>query len=279
LKDTGKFVACRLAALGGLIKDTDNGEVLLGGKVTAPPVAGADAADCDDKFNRLFTRTAERGDDCTNALDAAAAIALAEVCIDDVAISVGAQSPTTTTTLPPPPCGSGGPCAAFVMDDPRFCDEFGGLAGADALCQAAGDLMPERPYARAFVAWMSDGSSDARDRLTAGAGPYESTCFGHPTVAADLDDLTDGVIGTPLVCDSLGTGVVPFDENRQVWTATLQDGTFSGLDCDGWSDRNVEPATTGTAIATGEFTPGRWTDNATRDEFPALFYCFEVAAP
>ncbi|MFT5039146.1 MAG: hypothetical protein ACI8TX_000093 [Hyphomicrobiaceae bacterium] len=279
LKDGGKFVSCRLKALGALIKKTDNAGVFGLARSAPTPQPRLDAATCDEKLDRLWTRTAQKQDDCTNALLATQALVLAEVCIDEVAVAVAAQPAPTTTTLLPLACGDGGPCSMFVRDDPQFCDAFGGIAGADAACQAAGEQMLPRPYDRRFIAWMSDATTDVRDRLTPGVGPYESTCSGKPTVAVDQADLLDGTIGSPLVCNSAGSGVVPFDENRQVWTGTLEDGTFSGLDCDGWSDRNTEPATTGTAISTGEFQSGKWTEGGSGSAFPALFHCIEVAAP
>lgn len=287
LKDTGKFVSCRLSALGKEIKTNgfDNASLrdavdrALARLAAEGVVPRLDAEDCDAKFDRNWTRTTDREEDCTNAFVSADVISIAEACMYDAAVTIAAIEATTTTTLPPPACGSGGPCSAFVLNDPMFCDAFGGPSGLDALCQASGDLMAPRPYARAFVGWISDSGTDAVDRLTPGAGPYVSTCPGNPEFAADLADMTDGVTGAPLVCNSVGSGVVPLDEFRQVWTGTLGDGTWSGLDCDDWSDRNVEAATTGIAILTGEFEAGAWTEGAERSEFPALFYCMEVPAP
>jgi hypothetical protein len=101
---------------------------------------------------------------------------------------------------------------------------LGGLTGADYICNT---LAGAAGLGGTFVAWLSDSTADARDRLT-GAGPFV-TLQGH-TVATDVADLTDGLIGS-----------ISRDEYNDppdisgVWTGTNPDGTWYGLDCLGWT--------------------------------------------
>lgn len=101
---------------------------------------------------------------------------------------------------------------------------LGGLTGGDAICNT---LAGAAGLGGTFVAWLSDSTTDAKDRLT-GAGPFVSvTGF---LIGNDVVDLTDGLVGA-----------ISRDENNQpvsvtgVWTGTHWDGTWYGLDCQAWT--------------------------------------------
>ncbi|HEV7733498.1 MAG TPA: DUF1554 domain-containing protein [Candidatus Binatia bacterium] len=106
-----------------------------------------------------------------------------------------------------------------------FNGNLGGITGGDTICNA---LAANAVLSGTWVAWLSDASNDARDRLTVGGGPYVGT--NGVTIAQDLTDLTDGHIVA-----------ISSDETNQpvsvdgVWTGTNNDGTWHGTDCIGWT--------------------------------------------
>lgn len=141
---------------------------------------------------------------------------------------------------------------------------LGGLTGGDAICNS---LAGAAGLGGTFVAWLSDGTTDAKDRLT-GAGPFVGV-QGFP-IAADVADLTDGLVGS-----------ISRDENNQpvnvtgVWTGTHWDGTAYGLDCVGWTSNTNGGSVRGRSGNKG--TSGTsWTSFADASCFSKRhLYCFE----
>jgi hypothetical protein len=142
-----------------------------------------------------------------------------------------------------------------------------GLAAGDAICrtQAAGAKLPAPD---SFVAWLSDGTAEARDRLTSD-GPFR-----RPDgflVAESEADLLDGSNGGSIhqyesgAYHSGGGG-------GEIFTGTLEDGTASGLDCSNWTISTPINVTKGVA---GTTRTARWTTgSSTSCSFSQQLYCF-----
>jgi len=123
---------------------------------------------------------------------------------------------------------------------------FGGLAGGDANCTA---LANGAGLAGPWVAWLSDTSTDARDRVHNG-GPYQNVAD-NSKIADDLTDLTDGSLDSTILNLSGGT------EGTSVWTGTYPDGTINPVShCSDWT------STTGSGnYGTADFTNTNWTQS------------------
>ena len=126
------------------------------------------------------------------------------------------------------PCGN---TLVFVTSTTHDGD-LGGLAGGDAICNeraTAGDLQSAGD--QNFFAWLSDNSTNARDRIPQ-AGPYVKNDGLATIIAEDLVDLTNGNIGSPIDHDEFGSG--PF--TTTVWTGTLASGNLRlHRNCAGWT--------------------------------------------
>lgn len=130
---------------------------------------------------------------------------------------------TTTTTLPAP--------MVFVTSG-QYTGDWGGVAGADAICQAAGSAgSVTGPLGATWVAWISDSTSDARDRVA--DSPYYTT--NGTFVVSGMSDLTDGSIAVPIDRDENGNQVT-----SAVWTGTRVDGTAHSWHCGDWT--GTDPA-------------------------------------
>ncbi|MGB5682072.1 MAG: hypothetical protein WBM47_09510 [Polyangiales bacterium] len=114
----------------------------------------------------------------------------------------------------------------FVTSGAQNAD-FGGIAGADALCAsqaAAAGLEGE------FKAWLSTIESAVGDRLVQSTVPY--VLVDGTRVADDWTDLTDGTIQAFINLDASGVA-----RAGDVWTGTLPSGESNtqGGDCDGFT--------------------------------------------
>jgi hypothetical protein len=141
----------------------------------------------------------------------------------------------------------------FVTRDEWLGAELGGLAGADAICQAAADqaaAVGSRVHGN-YKAWLSDGSTDARDRLV--HSPYPYTNLGADPLAYDWEHLTSPPLLGPPFMDEYGTAH-PYDV--RVWTGTTAQGTSTGYTCGRWDDPDAQ----GTRGLSWERTP-EWTDS------------------
>lgn len=140
-----------------------------------------------------------------------------------------------------------------------------GLEAGDFICndhaQSAGLL-------GSYVAWLSDFTTDAKDRLTAGSGPFVK--LNGDLVAIDIGDLVDGDIANPIDVDETGAA----KSGTRVWTATTNNGT--GLEspsgyCGGW-ERTYARGLVGLASS----ADGRWTDAGAYPDCDgrSALYCF-----
>ena len=123
----------------------------------------------------------------------------------------------------------------FVTDTTYFGD-IGGLAGADAECQARAE---RASLTGKWTAWLSTTDVDppgpggiiegvdARDRIP--DGQYQ--LVDGTIIANDKDDLTDGSLNAPINLDQFGNS----PSAGVVWTGTNLRGTFSGTNCSNWT--------------------------------------------
>ena len=161
-----------------------------------------------------------------------------------------------------------GPVQVFATSQ-RFAGDLGGLTGAggtgaltgaDGLCTSAAAAAG---LAGAWTAWLSDSTTDARDRIL----DTEYRLLDGTLVATSLADLTDGTL----------TAAIDQDENGATfagnpWTGTQPDGTAAGDSCGDWTD-----ATSGSDGTQGQFpsTTGTWTQLGTAPcDFQRALYCF-----
>ena len=146
---------------------------------------------------------------------------------------------------------------------------FGGLSGADALCQTTADNIG---LGALFRAWLSTDLESASVRLSHSTGPYVT--LDNTLVAADWTELTSGTLRHAIDRTEVGL----FSQTGTacglgaVWTGTLANGNVApGMTCSGWTDPTFN-ATLGFSIAKS-FT---WTDACTGVcSGTASLYCIE----
>ena len=145
-----------------------------------------------------------------------------------------------------------------------------GLEGADASCTLAAT---DASLSGNWTAWLSDGSTDAIDRIPDG----DYLLLDGTLVADGKADLTDGTLESPIIVQETGDPIP--GGSIQVWTGTDPDGTNTGVGtCLNWTDNsNANTAQSGLADA----TDATWTDNeGLGEEACDIFnrlYCFADA--
>src|SRR5262249_27131858 len=118
--------------------------------------------------------------------------------------------PTPTPTLPPP--------RRVFVTSLTYTGNLGGLAGADALCQARADAAA---LGGTYKAWLADDSGSPATRFTHSTGEY--VLVDGTVVAGNWADLTDGSTGHAIdKTEGNGTppttGSVCGPPNRRVWS-------------------------------------------------------------
>lgn len=139
---------------------------------------------------------------------------------------------------------------AFLTATPIRPAAIGGLAGADAVCQAAAG-----GHRGTYKAWLSTGAVSVASRMVQSPGPY---LFQDGAKLADSwTDLTDGTIDLPF--NRLADGAIR-TQGTLVWTNTAQSGASaapsSGTapeDCTGWT-LNTGPALAGQSSVTSTWS-------------------------
>jgi hypothetical protein len=153
----------------------------------------------------------------------------------------------------------------FVTKD-TFPATLGGLAGADAKCQAAANTAG---LGGVWQAWLSDSTESPTTRWeTLSWGPYYDI-LGN-VIAADFGDLTDGALRVPIERAQDNT-IIGFPDNT--WSNTRFTGArLTTTPCDDWTTTN------GTASAGGIIgeIDTDWTQGiATLCGSENHLYCFE----
>lgn len=158
---------------------------------------------------------------------------------------------------------SNGPKTVFITST-TYTGNLGGIAGADAKCQARADAAS---ISGAYKAWISDNSGSPDAKHTHNPSRYQLV---DGTVIADnWDDLTDGSIQHSINLDE-DSHVY---NGSNVWTNTLQQGTTksSSDSCNNWSGTSGS-AQTGYSTYSNE----RWTDYISRAcSISYRLYCFQ----
>ena len=148
-----------------------------------------------------------------------------------------------------------------------FGGTLGGLAGADATCQAEANAAG---LPGSFRAWLSDSTTAAASRVAVTTGRYRMP--NGVFVANSWTDLTDGSLLAGI--NSLANGTVVAGSGR-VWTATHNDGTaYSAAadNCNNWTSNS------GTGRQGLFNLTNVWTDFAPSSPCSTIdirLYCFE----
>ncbi len=157
---------------------------------------------------------------------------------------------------------------------------FGGLAGADAQCQSLADSSGVNGT---FVAWMSDSTADAKDRITQNSGAY--VLLDGTLIADSFADLIDGSLYNPIDITENSTSLSDqADWAAQVWTGSESDGSlaatgnFSTSTCFDWTSNTTYTLNNpvgGIIGSTYSDATGWSTNYAGKCNFERHFYCFE----
>jgi hypothetical protein len=138
---------------------------------------------------------------------------------------------------------------------------FGGLAQADAICQAAANAVG---LGGSYKAWLSDATASPATRFTRSLLPY--ALVDGTRIADNWADLVSGSLNNRLHLTETGVAYSDY-----VYTATTNNGTyFGGWDCNGW--------TTTAADARVGYSPdeNQWSGVGTISCGEAMrLYCFE----
>ena len=172
----------------------------------------------------------------------------------------GADAPDRTDALCELYGLTGNQPPAFCPQTPRivfvtsqlFSSSLGGVAGADAKCQAAAD---NGGLTGTFLAWIATNDTDAPDaRFTKSNAPYERV--DGVVVAQNWSDLTDGSLAAPIEVDEYGSAI-----GYGSWTNVNSNGRVTGVDsdshCGGWVGTSAALGHIGVTTA----TDGTWTEH------------------
>jgi len=166
----------------------------------------------------------------------------------------------------------------FVTSD-QYTGDLGGLAGADAKCQA---LAERAGLPGTYMAWLSDDVDSPSTRFTQGTGYYMRVDGG--VIAANWADLVDGQLWVPISVTELG-GPAPIvaqdcgpgSNLPCVRTNTRADGTrYTDAHCGEWTNAADKHSSVGLA----DEHDGAWTRIAesignTVCMYLTSIYCFQ----
>jgi hypothetical protein len=164
----------------------------------------------------------------------------------------------------------------------RYNANLGGLAGADAKCQARADAAD---LGGTYKAWLSDATGSPSTRFTKSTSAYVRV--DGTTVANDWADLTDGTLVAGISITELDTqgavGSVCDPNDVGVWTNTATDGTqlFTDASCANWTGTAGGSVSWGLGGNTGEGFTYACSANGTQvcpsvaPIFTAALYCFQ----
>jgi prepilin-type N-terminal cleavage/methylation domain-containing protein len=183
--------------------------------------------------------------------------------------STPVPTPTPTSTPIPTSTPTPGPGVnkRVFLTWTNYPGALGGLIGADQKCQSSAVGVG---LSGIWVAWISDSTTAAKDRVTQTTGDYIR--IDGVVVANGWADLTDGTIDNPITIseDGLNHG-----GTNGAWTGTGITGLPVGNFCNNWTD--------GTTAFTGNpgvkiYVDGGWTDYSGADQLCSnafKLYCFE----
>jgi hypothetical protein len=149
------------------------------------------------------------------------------------------------------------------LSGPIYTGNLGGLSGADQKCN---QLAQGAGLGGTWMAWMSDASANAADRLV-GDGPWLR--LDGALIASSKADLIDGTIGNWI---SVTENMITLLDGTRVMTASDDFGNRQEYDCDGWTSASASRF----AIAGSPFAASGWSRSELRPcSFGTRLYCFE----
>jgi len=170
-------------------------------------------------------------------------------------------------TPAPPPITEG----IIFVSSSQHSGNLGGIIGADTICKnLANGASP--PLSGTFVAWLSDSTHNAKDRISIGASFKRTDDL---PIADDLNDLLNS--GTDL------NNKINVDEsgndlgNGHAWTGTDLDGTAHANNCLDWTSSSS--GDDGVKGETHKISGNLWTTHKLDedcDKSDRRIYCFEV---
>jgi hypothetical protein len=229
-------------------------------------------------------------------------IDLDEPSPDDDADGSGERADASAPPSAPDAGGGDDTSMSFFVTSRGGADggNFGGLAGADALCTTLAAAVSPELGAKTWAAYLSTTTVNARDRI--GSGPWFNAA--GVLVATDAEQLTDATAlqatwatgDASIALDELGNQVPSGGAGGQqhdILTGTLADGTVAaGLTCGDWtlttgnvqighSNRQgggADPTSWSSAhgAPAGCAPPGAPAPNVTSGGGRGSIYCFEV---
>ena len=170
---------------------------------------------------------------------------------------------TGTATPTPVPTATAIPFNRVFVTSATVNGNFGGLAQGDTACQTAAT---NGGLPGTWVAWLSDGSTDAKSRLGTARGFVR-------TDGAPFGDTVASITSSPQIFNTIHLDEHGADVGTvTVWTGTDTDGTKSSSTCTNWSTTSGS-ATTGSTGA----GPDAWTNSISQTCNAARhLYCFET---
>lgn len=168
---------------------------------------------------------------------------------------------------PAPTPGSQPAGSRIFITSTRYDGNLGGLAGADAKCQARADAAN---LGGTWKAWLSDSTTSASSRLIKDTGPYK--LLNGTVIANGWDDLADGTIQNPININEFNQPA-----SGTSWTHTNEYGGIFGTltPCNNWT--SVGGDYTYDLIGNYLKTDKEWTawPSGTYCNVPQTLYCFE----
>ncbi len=210
----------------------------------------------------------------TNAdwsIDAQSACLNHKVCVLPTPTPMATPIPTPKPTpVPTPlPTPGSGPAKLVFVTTAKYRGDLGGIAGADAKCQAAADGVGGVVAGKTWKAWISIPSSGVQTRLSHGTGPYKLL---NGTVIANLwSDLVDGVLLAPINVNQSGNTVsetITWSNTSILGNSAVSSSPYACYDF---------TSTSGTSDGgSSAYTDGRWTQKVNNSCSSLLsLYCFE----
>lgn len=157
----------------------------------------------------------------------------------------------------------------------EYTGNLGGLAGADAKCQA---LASAAGLTGTFKAWLSDSNTNAKDRFMTQNLPYYRT--DNVIVANSLADLIDGSLSSSISKDQQGTTIPSGGGTYNVFTGTDRYGVKkNGYVCNDWTSSLEEDSC---SLGSSMYTDYQWTEGNEATSicsFPFRLFCLEDTPP
>ena len=157
------------------------------------------------------------------------------------------------------------PDKVVFVSSANYNGNLGGLAGADAKCQALANARPTLA-GKTFKAWLSSSSVSATARLTHATVPYKRV--DGVVIANNWADLVDGALAAPVSVTEVGGS-----KTYWVWVNTDLSGASMGGICGDWTDAGSSSG--GNFIGYSSLSGCGWTATTLSCSNAFALYCFE----